>query len=942
MAAVTRGRSAGAQAASRRSNSFPPSDQMAAESDGGQETDPSKLTEDLSILIMSSQGFQAVLEPDDSVKALKEQAAQPPSNSDHERVVWDQGRVYRVPIRCQDVTVYFSMEEWEYLEGHKERYKEVMMEEHQPRTSPGLSSTRTTPERCPAPPPPPQDPQRFFPIDPRKMNNDKDQIMEKMLKLSLEIIFHLTGEDYPAVVKTSSDRCQAPVSEGPGGALSPVPGPPPHSQIHEDINDQKILELTNKMLELLTGEVPIRCRDVTVYFSMEEWEYLEGHKERYKEVMMEEPQPHTSPGPYSTRTTPERCPAPPPPQDPQRFFLIDPRKMNKDKDQIMEKMLKLSLEIIFHLTGEDYTVVKTSNNRCQASVSEGRGGTLSPIPEPPPHPRIHEDINDQKILELTNKMLELLTGEVPIRCQDVTVYFSMEEWEYLEGHKDWYKEVMMEEHQPRTSPGLSSTRTTPERCPAPPPPPQDPQLLDLDKDLNNINSPERNVRGDQRSNEEIPTDHRPEDCGIIQNTAEEHIIIPDLSSAVHTQDPSSDASTQSPDSTQNVHQNKSHTRGDQQQRTHTSEKLYSCSKCGRWFIQKSQFDEHIKAHMREKPFSCSECGRCFRWRTHLDRHIKTHTGEKPFSCSECGKCFIRKSHLDRHIRTHTGQKPFSCSECGKCFIRKSQLDQHIKTPTRQKPFSCSECGKDFIEKSQFDRHIKTHTGVKAFSCSECGKDFIQKSQLDKHIKSHTGEKPFSCSECGRCFRWRTHLDKHIKSHTRKPLLCSECGKFFWWKSILDRHIKTHTGEKPFSCSECGKCFIRKYHLDRHIKSHTGEKPFSCSECGKCFIRKSQLDRHIKTHTGVKAFSCSECGKDFIHKSQLDRHIKGHTGEKPFSCSECGKCFAHRSSLVEHMRTDTGEKPFSCSECEKCFAHRSSLVEHMRTHTGEKPFSECGK
>ncbi|XP_073522225.1 gastrula zinc finger protein XlCGF66.1-like [Phyllobates terribilis] len=142
--------------------------------------------------------------------------------------------------------------------------------------------------------------------------------------------------------------------------------------------------------------------------------------------------------------------------------------MDMDRDKMAEKILHLTLEILFRLTGENYTVVKkTSRERCQDPVSEGWGRSLSPITEPPPHPLIHEDINDQKILELTYKMIELLTGEVPIRCQDVAVYFSMEEWEYLEGHKDLYKDVMMEVPQPLTSPDLSSKRTTPERCPHP-------------------------------------------------------------------------------------------------------------------------------------------------------------------------------------------------------------------------------------------------------------------------------------------------------------------------------------------------------------------------------------------------------------------------------------------------------------------------------------------
>ncbi|XP_075204205.1 oocyte zinc finger protein XlCOF29-like [Anomaloglossus baeobatrachus] len=128
------------------------------------------------------------------------------------------------------------------------------------------------------------------------MDMDRDKMAERILHLTLEILFRLTGEDYTVVKKTSSEQCPDPVSEGWGRPLSPITGPPPHFPIHEDINDQKILELTYKMIELLTGEVPIRCQDVTVYFSMEEWEYLEGHKDLYKDVMMEVPQPLTSPG----------------------------------------------------------------------------------------------------------------------------------------------------------------------------------------------------------------------------------------------------------------------------------------------------------------------------------------------------------------------------------------------------------------------------------------------------------------------------------------------------------------------------------------------------------------------------------------------------------------------------------------------------------------------
>ncbi|XP_077109854.1 uncharacterized protein LOC143766227 [Ranitomeya variabilis] len=544
--------------------------------------------------------------------------------------------------------------------------------------------------------------------------------------------------------------------------------------------------------------------------------------------------------------------------------------MHMDQNKMAERLLQLTLEILFRITGEDYTLVKTtSSERCQYPVSEGWGRPLSSIMGPPPHLLIHEDTNDQKILQLTYKMIELLTGEVPIRFQDVTVYFSMEEWEYLEGHKDLYKDFMMEVPLHLTSPVLSNKRTTPESCPCSllpqdckqedPNVPQDYQ----GEDLTHINTTETYVRSDEQCKEEIPKDNCPDDCTRRSEGQ--------LTSSVFK----SDELEITQDTIEvNAKKNKSQKRGMKKQIALKAKKPVTHSEYGNSCALEASFVKHQKIHTEEKIFSCSKCGRYFNHKSNLIRHERMHTGKKPYSCSECGKCFVQKASLVSHHSTHTGEKPFSCSECGKCFAWKSHFVIHRKTHTGEKPYSCSECGKCFAWKSHFVIHRKTHTGEKPYSCSECGKCFLQKSLLVSHQRRHTGEMPFSCSVCGKCF---------VE------------------KSPLVKHQRTHTGEKPFSCSECGKCYGQRSHLVTHQRTHTGEKPFSCSECGKCYGQRSHLVTHQRTHTGEKPFSCSECGICFVRKSHLDRHQRTHTGKKPFSCSECGKCFVEKSHLVKHQR-----------------------------------------
>ncbi|PIO25303.1 hypothetical protein AB205_0093910 [Aquarana catesbeiana] len=128
-------------------------------------------------------------------------------------------------------------------------------------------------------------------------------------------------------------------------------------------------------------------------------------------------------------------------------------RMEEDRSHMTEKILNLTLEIIYLLTGERFPLLKSGDHMT--------------ITVPPCDSLKPERHNMEKILEVTKKMMELLTGEVPIRCQDVTVYFSMEEWEYLEGHKDLYKDVMMDNQPPLTSPDGSSNGNPPERCPRP-------------------------------------------------------------------------------------------------------------------------------------------------------------------------------------------------------------------------------------------------------------------------------------------------------------------------------------------------------------------------------------------------------------------------------------------------------------------------------------------
>ncbi|XP_075692515.1 uncharacterized protein LOC142659863 [Rhinoderma darwinii] len=311
---------------------------------------------------------------------------------------------------------------------------------------------------------------------------------------------------------------------------------------------------------------------------------------------------------------------------------------NMTKEKISEKILNHALEIIYLLTGEKYVLVKKKS----------------------PHCCIHPQ-----------------SGTVPVKCDDIAVYFTMEEWDYVKGNKQQYQTIITETEPVNNQMDTMDVGITQEEVHDS----HSPELADLrveEIDYESTSGKDDDDYEDEDDKEKCKyqlSSGRPGTSAagsyksIIEDTYPAAPLLDESEIKVEmTEEIKEDGTyesladkTSTPDKVSTPHY-----------RWHPN--IWSISErfiCG---SNSRTYDPYptIKPAAEEKPLEPS--------RMQFINQVALE--EKPFRCIACGQTFKYKSSAMRHYSVVHGVKPHQCDECGRRFSTKFKAVVHKCNPRK--------------------------------------------------------------------------------------------------------------------------------------------------------------------------------------------------------------------------------------------------------------------
>ncbi|CAI9557090.1 unnamed protein product [Staurois parvus] len=412
-------------------------------------------------------------------------------------------------------------------------------------------------------------------------------------------------------------------------------------------------------------------------------------------------------------------------------------------------------------------------------------------------------------------------GQIPVRYQDVAVFFTREEWNYIEENEELYKkEILSDPNETKEDQVEDFIDDFEEDADI-----TDDHFFKLLEVNSQGHSPGAAPVGRKRKKVLLPTmpcipeyvpgalGHEDRDCPsdrtckseYFSEVANEETVSDshDLKPQIKEEDCSPEVSTEwnATDDSHDASGPMLWIAEDGTTSTHWMPRHDSSSATP---ILKKQRGRQKK--LLEQPVVPSDTG-----------GVVWHTAHNHTELAEHSKILQNLPALDWVTRQRPSQATLSCGICNKCFYSAAELETHQITHSEETLLSCEDCTKIFDVKSDLEKHKAKEHGKLRYPCEVCGLQYNYRSQYIIHQRTHTGEKPFCCKECGQAFGHKCSLLIHMRKHSGSSLFeCGRCGKLLDTEQALEKHRKLRF------CVNCKKCFTRRA-LRRHLKTHTPEE-----------------------------------------------------------------------------------------------------------------------
>ncbi|XP_075135529.1 uncharacterized protein LOC142210345 isoform X1 [Leptodactylus fuscus] len=351
-----------------------------------------------------------------------------------------------------------------------------------------------------------------------------------------------------------------------------------------------------------------------------------------------------------------------------------------------------------------------------------------------------KDLKTARILNQALEIISLINEEFPVKCGDMAVYFTMDEWRYIDQHKEDYEDIVTDNVP------MNQTWQVPEQWnSAPTYSAAQYKLSEESVQITEVKEEEEEDledSPDEKEEEPVSSEWEPEsevEDEEAHDKGEESSESPEIS-----------ASVEEPQITHKCDQCEESFPDIEALEAHKATHVEKCEDCEEVFSSKPELIKHRAENHAMKRFACTICGIEYDYKSQFVIHQRAHTREKPFHCDDCGAKFGYKSSLLLHQRRHLEGKAFQCSKCERRFDKRCELARHEKDHERKKQNKCQKCGKTFIKKAALERHKlsgnrckvandETLQKKKPYKCRKCGKTFVNKGTYVKHKWYHDGE-----------------------------------------------------------------------------------------------------------------------------------------------------------------------------------------------------------